>query len=171
MQLIRCTGKLRKEMGLKKADLQDTEPTFSYLGSWHANLIHIDRRKCVLFVNDKTLINFIVPDVAREQIRSLSTIFISYLESVLAEEGLGKPVIERILSEYSEVGYAKTNSKRVLGSMNDLAFHYKFLIQEEGGVHSHAVPNIISRLNHMPMGALKYAYPIIALKAMYETAT
>ena len=58
MQLIRCTKKLQKEMGLKSSDLCTEEPRFSYLGSWHANLIHIDRRKCVLFVNDKTLFNF-----------------------------------------------------------------------------------------------------------------
>ena len=54
MQLIRCTLKLQKEMGFKKSDLREDEPVFSYLGSWHANLIHIDRRKCILFVNDKT---------------------------------------------------------------------------------------------------------------------
>ena len=72
MQLIRCTGKLQKEMGLKKTDLLEAEPHFSYLGSWHANLIHIDRRKCVLFVNDKTLFNFIAPDVYRTEIRNLN---------------------------------------------------------------------------------------------------
>jgi len=46
MQLIHCTGKLRKEMGLKKADLCEVVPIFSYLGPWHANLMYIDRRKC-----------------------------------------------------------------------------------------------------------------------------
>lgn len=81
------------------------------------------------------------------------------------------PAREKIMSEYDEVGYARTNSKRVLGSMNDLAFHYKYHILEEGGVHSPAVPGIIRKLNHMPMGAIKYAFPIEALKAMYETAT
>ncbi len=85
MQLIRCTKKLQKEMGLKKIELSQTEPKFSYLGSWHANLIHIDRKKCVLFVNDKTLFNFIVPDVSRSQIKGLSGLFRDYLECVLTE--------------------------------------------------------------------------------------
>jgi hypothetical protein len=31
----------------------------------------------------------------------------------------------RILAEYDEAGFANTSSKSVLGSMNDLAFHYK----------------------------------------------
>jgi len=61
-------------------------------------------------------------------------------------------------------------NKSVLGSMNDLAFHYKYSIMEAGGVHSPAVPEIIRRLNRMPMGALKYVFPIEALRALYQTA-
>ena len=65
MPLIRCTRKLQKEMGLTPADLVDDEPRFSYLGSWHANLLYIERKKCVLVANDKTLFNFLMPDLTR----------------------------------------------------------------------------------------------------------
>jgi len=157
-------------MGLKQSDLCAEEPHFSYLGSWHANLIHIDRRKCVLFVNDKTLFNFMVPDVSRAQIRELDKLFMGYLSCVLADARMVEADQVRILSEYDEVAYANTNNKSVLGSMNDLAFHYKYSILEAGGVHSPTVPEIIRRLNRMPMGALKYVFPIEALKAMYQTA-
>jgi hypothetical protein len=128
MQLIQCTGKLQKEMGLKKADLVIDEPTFSYLGPWHANLIYINRSKCVLFVNDKTLFNFIVTDLSRAQIRQLSEMFIGTLRCVLADEGFEDSAIEKIRREYEEIRYTKTSSKSILGSMNDLAFHYKFHI-------------------------------------------
>ncbi|MGD8590929.1 MAG: hypothetical protein PVG22_19055 [Chromatiales bacterium] len=168
MQLIRCTKKLQKEMGLKQSDLCTEEPRFSYLGSWHANLIHIDRSKCILFVNDRTLFNFIATDLPRAQIRKLDKLFTGYLSCILADEGFGEAVRARILSDYDEVGFANTSSKCVLGSMNDLAFHYKYSIQESGGVHSPAVPGIIRRLNRMPMGALKYVFPIEALKALYQ---
>jgi hypothetical protein len=170
MQLIRCTKKLQKEMGLKPSDLCAEEPRFSYLGPWHANLIHIDRRKCLLFANDRTLLNFIVTDVSRASIRELDKLFTSYLSCILADEGLGEADRARILAEYDEIGFANTSSKSVLGSMNDLAFHYKHSIQEAGGVHSPAVPEIIRRLNRMPMGALKYVFPIEALRAMFQTA-
>ena len=170
MQLIRCTKKLQKEMGLKQSNLCTEEAHFSYLGPWHANLIHIDRRKCVLFVNDKTLFNFIVPDLSRAQIRELNKLFKNYLSCVLADAGFSESDRARILSEYDELGYANTSSKSVLGSMNDLAFHYKYSILEAGGVHSPAVPEIIRRLNRMPMGTLKYVFPIEALKALYQMA-
>ena len=168
MQLIRCTKKLQKEIGLKPSDLCTQEPRFSYLGPWHANLIHIDRRKCLLFVNDRTLLNFIVPDVSRATIRELDKLFTGYLSCILADEGFSDADQARILSEYDEVYFANTSSKSVLGSMNDLAFHYKYSIQEAGGVHSPALPGFIRQLNRMPMSAIKEVFPIEALKARIQ---
>ena len=112
MQIIRCTQKLQKEMGLKKSDLSESEPTFSFFGSWHANLLHIDRKKCVLFVNDKTLFNFIVPDINRALIKELSRLFINHFSCVVAAEGLSEKVQKAIKSEYQDLAYAGTNSKR-----------------------------------------------------------
>ena len=170
MQLIQCTKKLQKEMGLKKEELSSEQPESVGLGSWHANLIHIDRRKCVLFVNDNTLFNFIAPDVSRAQIRELGNLFKGYLPCVLSEEGIEETIKDKIMSEYADISYSNTNSKSVLGSMNDLTFHYKYHIMEAGGIHSWEVPGIISRLNHMPMGAIKYSYSVDALRSVYETA-
>jgi hypothetical protein len=152
-------------MGLKEADLARHEPDVSLLGPWHANLIYIDRKKCVLFTNDKTLFNFLVPDVARGQLKELDKLFRSWLECIVSDEGFDFELKEKILSEYQEIGYSDTTSKRVLGSMNELAFHYKHMILSGGGVHSYQVPEIIRKLNRMPMGALGYQYSIEALKA------
>jgi hypothetical protein len=167
MQLIRCTKKLQKEMGLKNDALIQQEPTPTLLGSWHANLILIDRRKCVLFVNDKTLFNFLVPDVPREQIRQLDKLFRDFLQCILAEEGFDKATTDKILQDYTEIGFANTNNKSVLGSMNDLAQHYRYHIEDEGGVHSCMIPQIIHELNRMPMSAIAACYPIDALRELY----
>jgi hypothetical protein len=171
MQLIRCTGKLQKELGLKKAQLIDVEPRFSYLGPWHANLIHINRRKCVLFVNDRTLFNFLVPDLSRSEIRELGDYFRRFLQTVVASEGLSAVTQTKIQQEYRDVEYAKSNNKSVIASMNDLAYRYKRSLLEAGGVHSYLLPSIISRLNHLPLRALGFQFPIEALKDLYETAT
>lgn len=163
MQLIRCTQKLQKEMGLKKADLITHEPEETRLGSWHANLLFIKRRKCVLFVNDKTLFNFIIPDLKREHIRQIDTFFRDMLRCVLAEEGLNESLRDQVMQEYETIGYAATSSRSVLGSMNDLAFNYQVQIEMSGGVHSYKIPSIIHELNRMPMKTLNYGYPIDAL--------
>ncbi len=167
MPVIRCTKKLQREMGLKSADLSTAEPDSLPLSSWHANLIFIGRRKCVLFVNDRTLFNFIAPDVRRAEIRDLASVFLSYLVCVLHAEQLPKPVVEQILAESAQVSFGSTTNRSVVGSMNDLVFHYELHILSAGGVHSAEVPSIIRRLNRMPMGALKYAFPIEELQALY----
>jgi len=170
MQLIRCTKKLQKEMGLKNDALVQEESMPSLLGSWHANLILTDRSKCVLFVNDKTLFNFLIPDVHKEQFRQLDKLFRDFLQCILAEEGFDPTTTDKILQEYTEIGFANTNNKSVLGSMNDLAKHYQYYVEEAGGVHSCMVPQIIHRLNTMPMGAIGYRFSVDALRELYVDA-
>ena len=172
MQLIRCTARLIKEIGLKKSDFIDESPEFSFLGQWHANLIYISRRKCVLFANDKTLLNFIVPDVSRAEIRNLDAMFKSMLRCVLASESCSEAIIAKILAEYSTIKIGKSNNRSVLGSINDLAFNYEYSIIESGGPHSAEVPAIIARLNRMPMRSGKDCiFPLKGLGKLYETAT
>lgn len=171
MQLIRCTAKLLREIGIKRNDLHCEPPAFQFLGPWHANLIHIDRRKTLLFVNDRTLFNFVVPDVGRAQIRELPMLFCSGLSCVLSNEDVPGEAKDRILAEYREIGLAKSADRSVLGSSNDLAFHYKYAILEAGGVHSWKVPDIIRQMNRMPLQAIKYKYPIDELSNMYGFAT
>ena len=169
MQLIRCTKKLQKEIGLKKSDLQTSPPSFSFLGQWHANLIYINRRKCVLFANDKTLFNFIAPDVSRAQIRELDSLFRSWLIPVLKHDGLGASIINRIVTEYETLSYASSDNRSVLGSLNDLAFHYEHAIMHGGGLHSASLPDIIYELNRTPMSPLKLVFPDKEIRALYAT--
>jgi len=150
-------------MGLGVKDLATFEPDDSGLGPWTANLIFMNRRKCILFVNDRTLFNFLVPDVLRKQIRELDSMFRGWLSCVLAEEGYLKAQTEEILNDYQEIGYSNTKSRSVLGSMNDLAFMYKFFMQSGGGLHSPDFPAIIKEMNRTPMGALGYRLPIEVL--------
>jgi hypothetical protein len=172
MQLIRCTGKIQKEMGLKKSDLIEESPRFSFLGQWHTNLIYINRRKCILFVNDKTLFNFIVPDVSRAEIRKLGDIFRLNFSCVLSAEGYSRELVEKALSEYSEIKYGKSNDRSVLGSINDLAFRYEYWIFESGGVHSAEIPSIIQKLNRMPMKKkVGYIWPADEILKLYQSAT
>ena len=159
-------------MSIKDSSLFVGEESSSLvLSAWHANLIYISGKKCVLFVNDKTLFNFIAPDARRAEIQKLHQLFIKFLFPVLTEEGFSEEECNEIASEYSEAQYAKSTSKPVLGSMNDIAFHYEHLIQTEGGIHSPMVPQVISKLNRMRMSAINYKYPIDELRSFVQTKT
>ena len=91
---------------------------------------------------------------------------------VLASEEFSKEAIEKILAEYSEVKFGKSNNRSVLGSLNDLAFNYESSIFESGGPHTSEVPAIIARLNRMPMRAsVGYIYPLEELGKLFQSAT
>lgn len=157
-------------MGVKPSRSMPAQASAGRLGSWHANLIYIDGRKTVLFANDRTLFNFIAPDVSRAQVRDLGAVFVHWLSCVLSDEGFGESKKERILGEYKEVLYAPSSDRHVLGSMNELAFHYKYSVLDGGGVHSPEVPDIIRKLNRIPFAATGYRFPIELLRDLYRTA-
>jgi phosphoribosyl-ATP pyrophosphohydrolase len=164
MQLIRCTQKLLRVIGIKKSDLIDDDPKFGYLRTWYANLIWIDRRKCVLFTNEETLYSFLVTDVKKTDLSKIERLFVLNLRANLASEKFDSQVIDKVLKEYSEIVIAKTKSKSVLGSMNDLAFHCKFSVLRDGGVTACDIIGINQELNRIPIGAIGYSYSIERLR-------
>jgi hypothetical protein len=164
MQLIRCTQKLLREIGIKKSDLVDDDPQFGYLRTWYANLIWIDRRKCVLFTNEGTLYSFLVGDIKKANLTKFDHLFLSNLRANLESEKFDSQIIDKVLKEYSEIAIGKTKSKSVLGSMNDLALLFKFNIQHNGGVMACDVIDINQKLNRVPMGAIDYSYSIEQLR-------
>ncbi len=166
MQTIKCTAKLRKEMGLKTASLPEPTPQSGLLGAWHANLIYVNRKKCVLFVNDKTLYNFAVINLSRAKIRELDSVFLQNLVLNLFQEGFSEEQVKQLTQEYDHIQFAKTDNKSVLGSMNDLAWHYKYHLVEAG---EDFLSHIVHELNRMPMGAKDYIFPIEMLKKAVET--
>ena len=152
-------------MGLKNSALAEATLEAGLLGAWHANLIYVNRKKCVLFVNDKTLYNFVVINLSRAKIKELDSIFVQYLFLNLFQEGFSEELVKRLTQEYDTVQFSKTDSKSTLGAMNDLAFHYKLYLQTEG---EDALPSIIHKLNRMPMGAQNYNYSIESLMKHIE---
>jgi hypothetical protein len=167
MELIRCTAKLRKEMGLKPKDLETRETDDVRLGQWHANLIYIDRRKTLLFVNDRTLFNFIIPDVVRAQIRELDKMFRLMLSCTLADEQVPEKIREGILEEYEEIAYAKSSNRSVISTGNEIAHHYEYHIFREGSIHTPLIPQIIRKQNRVPWQALESYSSINELAKLY----
>jgi hypothetical protein len=163
MIIIRCTAKLRKELGVRDSELSDREDD-GFLGSWYSNLLWIDRRKCILVTNSVTLYSFLVPGVPRSQLQALDVLFASSLLENLESEGVGQSSLDAIRSECMPVFLSKTKSKSVLGSMNDLVYQIDATIRGSGGLSPCDVGDLNRRLNRTPMGAIGYAYPIDMLR-------
>lgn len=153
MLVLRCTKKLQTAIKLKKTDLVDANVETSDFGSWFLNLIEIDGCPCLLAANDQTLFNFLIADIPKLDATQLIELFKSYLHCILAEEGFEQAFIHKLMNEFAEVRFANTNSRRVLGSLNELAFFYLCHLEEEG-IHSPRLPEIIKNMNRVVMGMI-----------------
>ena len=157
MLVIRCTSKLLKELDVHKSNIYDYIQPDNLLGSWYANVILINRRKCLLFVNDKTLFVFLIPGIKKSDLKNFKELFIENLKSNLTFLGIDHVTVEQICNEYQEFEIGKTLSKSVLGSMTDYARCYKFELQYSGGQLVGDILQINSEMNKMPMGAIDYS--------------
>ncbi len=157
MQVIHCTKKLLIELGVHVSKVRPDHPS-EIFGPWHANLIRVERRKCILFTNDRTLFSFLVPGVKKND--DFHDLFLLNLNSNLAIEGFEQRDILKALAEYCEIAIAPTTNRSVLGSMNDLAYQVESLISRAGGLGKADMLRVNMMLNRIPMGALKYHYAI-----------
>lgn len=117
MFVLRCTQKLLDRLNAKF----DPEPARSdtVLGDWYASLVRVGRVQVVLGVSDRSLLPVVVP--AKEG-RSLVRRLGEALEPTLTAIGVPADdvIAERGAMQRWAVG--KTTNRRVLGSLNDLAF-------------------------------------------------
>jgi hypothetical protein len=164
MQVIHCTKKLLNELGALGSKMSP-ETSSGFLGPWHANLIRIERRKCVLFTNDRTLYSFLVPGFKKKD--DVHDLFLLNLNSNLAAEGFGQRDILKALDEYREIAIAPTVNRSVLGSMNDLVVQVEFYIGRAGGLENAEMLRVNMMLNRVPMGALKYDRAIEKVFALF----
>lgn len=166
MLVLRCTKKLQTAIRLKKADVVEPDTENNGFNSWHLNLIEIDGCSCLLAANDVTLFNFLIADVPKLNANQFADLFKSYLHCVLAEEGFDQAFIDNIMQDFAGVRFANTNNRRILGSLNELAFMYSCHL-EEVGVHSCRLPEIIKKMNRIVMSMID-TYPIHKLHDLFS---
>lgn len=159
MTLLHCTAKLLKELKNPPLHNPDTSNPEG-LGNWYANLLRIDRRKCILFTNEKTLYSFLIAGVKKENLTNIFDEFLFHLNMNLQAEGFSLAVINRVMTEYTEMGFAKTPNRQVLGVMNDFGYEYQYFIDREGGLDRVRMLEANRRVNRTPSSPLKFHYPI-----------
>ena len=161
MATLRCTKKLLSE--LKRKPSVATQDTGNF-GNWHANLLRIDRRKCILFTHDQTLYTFLVPGLTKPHFQNIDEVFRQNLFNSLMSENLPQNHIEIFLDNIRDIEITKTNNRSVLGSMNDLAFQVKYQIADEGGLLNSDISKLNHGINRIPMSAIKEIYSIYELQ-------
>ena len=166
MLQFRCTTKVQKALGLKPDELVDPESSGSLLGNWYINLFTVDRRKTFIFVNEKTLLSFVLFGVKKSNIKKTPEIFLGGLDQLLTLEGIELDKINRVFAGYDAYAFTKTTSRSLIGNMNDLMALYKHSILYEGGLQHVDLGEVIRRINRTPQRNLGWSNSIELVKEL-----
>ena len=95
--------------------------------------------------------------------------FIRGLEQVLRYEGIDLKKIEFVLNQFELIEITKTNSRSLLGNLNDLIYLYKSMIYARGGLKYCDLTKIIQRINRTPQKNLGWSLSIEKINELIKT--
>jgi len=155
MQMIRCTQKLLKELPIEPSEDVAVLPA----ACWHANLLRIDRRKCLLFTHDTTLFSLFVPGVTKPDFKHFPDMFGQALFKAMVQFNFSQKRIESMLERSRDIQVGRTNNRSVLGSMNDMKQMIELTVFDQGGLAETDMAELTHMLNQTPFKAIGYSFP------------
>jgi len=151
--ILRCTKKLLDV--IRPEQLATQEPDGN---DWYANLLVLDRRKCLLLTHADTLFTIFEPDVRALDLRSTHDLVAGLIMRELVAEGLPVRTFGDLGTE--ELSIAKTADRSVLGCMNDMAYLCEDAVARAGSLASTDVPSLNRHLRRNINSARDYQRPI-----------
>ena len=88
------------------------------------------------------------------------------------DERFAQEVIQRVVAAHTQMELAKTNSKSVLGTMNDNTKNIRYLLDRYGDLSQFELSEVHHHLNHMPMkpNGWKFAIEVFREKIVEAVA-
>ena len=165
--VIRCTAKL-----LKLLSGSPGSPTTSSLepgdDDWYANLLWLDRRKCLLMTQAATLFSLFEPEIVKASINPFGAMAVSLVERELASEELAPNTFGPLQATAFLVG--RTCNRSVLGTMTDIRYQIEWAVDQSGGLRNTDIGQLNRWLRRIPFGAISYERPIDRARAQTNTA-
>jgi hypothetical protein len=155
--IVRYTARLLKL--LDPVEVAELPPAAD---DWYANLIWIDRRKCLLAVHADTLFSIFIADVRKPDLSDFGGYLAGSIATALADERLAPNCLGQL--DPAAVQVAPTASRSVLGFMNDMAIMSKVYAAQAGGIALLDVDELNAHLRRTPYKRDVYFRPIDATR-------
>lgn len=152
--ILRCTKKLLAV--IRPEQLATPEPDGD---DWYANLLVLDRRKCLLLTHVDTLFTIFEPDVRVSDLRTTRRLVAGLIGRELLAESLPPDTFGECRTD--ELLIAETTDRSVLGCMNDMAFLCEVAVADAGGLARVDTALLNRRLHRNINSARGYERPII----------
>jgi hypothetical protein len=161
MALIACTKLLAKD--LDEFHSSNLESLGTWMG-WHAHLIKIQRRKCIVAIHDETRFTLFFPGITKPLFKEFRQIFIEQLLHELSRLGLEKNQVNRFIQMLGEFHFVKSHNRSVLGTINDMVHQIKAQTEMTGKlpISSDDIILLNAKLNSTPChtkAEKEYFYP------------
>ncbi len=151
---IYCTGKLQKLIGTVETNLPYDTIHRSIL-DWNAHVFFVDKRKCLVFVNNLTYYTIFIADVKKKDLKNIENLFFERLNEQLYHDGIiNQDESFEVLTGAKEISFFRTNNDRkAIGRINDFAYLFKaHRFHKYGHLHAMDVVYESGILNGIPVG-------------------
>ncbi len=156
MLKLLCTAKVREALDHPSKDMPEMAGEDMMLGDWYVNIFPIEHRKAIIFINETTLLSFIIMGVKKSNIQSIDLMAINGLTQLLQVEQFSDDEIALAFSGLGQVQIGKAENKSMIAHMNDLTSLYKHHIRCDGGLAGCNIGQIIHAVNNTPQRKLQF---------------
>jgi len=163
MITLRCTQKLQKFLGIVPANT--LELSTATLGDWYANLVSTVSGDLIVFVNEKSLLTVAMPIW---ESNNLVPLFRLRVTNLLGMIGINSGEIRNEISHFDQVQFGKTVSRKILGSMNDIAWQYQTMAEEAENKTDLSLSKAELNLSQMPCKPIEYRFPAEIAKELLD---
>jgi hypothetical protein len=153
--VLRCTRRLLDLLGVRAVALTDVPATDE---DWYANLLWLDRRKCLLITHAGTLFSVFAAEVRAANLRPVGPYVVAAVELELRSEHLPADAFGRL--DPNGVRLAKTASRSTLGFMNEMAFQLRYQVAAAGSLDDCDISDLNRHLRRTLHNHSGYVYPI-----------
>jgi hypothetical protein len=155
MMLLRCTHKVLKLLGQQPRQVKLSQAE-NGLAEWYVDIVDAFGPTFFLCTNPGTLYTLVLPAGGSNQVADLSGRLLTRLVMHMTELGIDRSNVERHVQGLGTVIVAKTASRSVLGSMNDLItrflWHVSQQMGEKGKVDLRAIEQQLNNIPQRPIG-------------------
>jgi hypothetical protein len=162
MVVLRCTQQLL--LRLKQFDEEPSARSTTRLGDWYGNIIRMGRRHALIFISERSRLPVLIPIREANRLRS---VFPDTVCQMLAAVGVSAADIKEERSRMSEIGYGRTRSRSLLGTLNDFSFGVRVHFIRARHESLEDIARVLARTPILPLDG---ARPIDLARGLFENA-
>ena len=166
MPVLRLTSKLLAEIDYEPSSDRAAAP--SPFGDWYGHVFTVERRECIIFINEPTL--FVCPalGVSKSDYHQIILFFVGVLAQALRTVGFNEREINWIFAKHKGMAIGRATNRSTLGSLNNRIADAKAHFAWEGGLDICDIGDVTKWLNETPMKPIGYSNGFEQMRSVVE---